>query len=84
MALAPGGAPKTQGPAAAWRGRGGDIKAALSLVPGPTRAALSRQTPAWVVRAAGSSDVWRQRLLWLNQHAPSHVCIGQHDHQINY
>lgn len=26
----------------------------------------------------------RLRLLWLNQHAPSHVCIGQHNHQINY
>lgn len=62
MALAPGGAPKTQGPAAAWQGRGGDTRAALSLVPGPTRAAPSQQTPAQVVRAAGGSSRQQRRL----------------------
>lgn len=72
----------------------GGTWAALSPVPVPTKAA-PRQQAARAARGAGSpAPVWRTwqqqsveqrpRLVWLNRHAPSHVCIGQHHHQINF
>lgn len=59
------------------------------------RAAAPAQVAAGAAGAAGSAAAaWcarqqrrverRPRLVWSNQHAPSHVGIGQHNHQINY
>lgn len=62
--------------------------------PVPTKAAPRQQAPQ-AARGAGSpAPVWRTwqqqwveqrpRLVWLHRHAPSHVCIGQHHHRINF